>query len=246
MVVIYQQGKRTLAKTANREKKSEDRATVIAIALRSAIIEQAVKAGTRLPEDAIGEQFGASRTVVRSALSQLASEGLVQQRKNRSAIVAEPSWKEARDTFDLRLAVEEIVVRRLASTITKEQLKILRRHVDEEEKAQNDNELHSIRLAGEFHSLLAEFTNSEILATYMRELASRCCLILALYSRPHSSECGVSEHRKLLDLLEEGKEEKLAAAMHSHMKGVMERALISPPKKEAKGLNEVLSAYVPV
>ena len=223
----------------------EDRTQLIATVLRNAIIEQAVKPGMRLPEDTIGERFGVSRTVVRAALAQLASEGLVQQRRNRSAVVAEPSWKEAHDTFDLRLAVEILVVRKLAGSITPEQIEALRKHVDEEERSQNANELHSIRLAGEFHSMLAEYTGSEILASYMRELSSRCGLILALYSRPHSSECGVSEHRGLIDVLERGDEESLTAAMRWHMGGVVERALIAPPKKETRGLDEILSLYVP-
>ena len=34
-------------------------------ALRHAIIEQALPPGAKLPEDAIGERFGASRTIVR-------------------------------------------------------------------------------------------------------------------------------------------------------------------------------------
>ena len=38
-------------------------------------------------------------------------------------------------------------------------------------------------------------TGSPVLTRYVSEVASRCGLILALYSRPHSSECAVSEHR---------------------------------------------------
>ena len=116
---------------------SEDRGGVIAQAIRNAIIEQAVKPGTRLPEDTIGERFGASRTLVRSALAQLAAEGLVELRKNRGAIVAEPSWNEARDTFDLRIALEEIVVSRLAGTLQPEQIAMLEAHVAEEDKVAN-------------------------------------------------------------------------------------------------------------
>ncbi len=220
-----------------------DRTTAIAAAIRNAIIEQAIRPGMRLPEDTIGEQFGASRTVVRAALAKLAAEGLVSQRRNRSATVAEPSWNEARDTFDLRLAVEAIVIQRLAGTITEEQLDILRRHVDEEDKARDGNEPRSIRLAGEFHVYLAEFTGSEILTAYMRELASRCCLILALYSRPHSSECGVSEHRELIKLLERGDEAELASAMHHHLQSVIDRALIMKPKQENRDLGTIIQSY---
>jgi DNA-binding GntR family transcriptional regulator len=222
---------------------SEDRGGAIAQAIRNAIIEQAIKPGTRLPEDTIGERFGASRTLVRSALGQLAAEGLVELRKNRGAIVAEPSWNEARDTFDLRIALEEIVISRLAGTLQPEQIAALEAHVAEEDKVANRDEAHSIRLAGDFHIMLAEFTGSKVLAQYMRELSSRCCLMLALYSRPHSSECGVSEHRHLVELLKSGDQKALVAAMHDHMRGVVDRALIQPPKRADRDIGDILASY---
>ena len=224
---------------------SDDRGSAITQAIRNAIIEQAVKPGTRLPEDTIGERFGASRTLVRAALTQLAAEGLVELRRNRGAIVAEPSWNEARDTFDLRLALEQIVIERVAGTLQPDQIAQLEAHVKEEEKVANRDEAHSIRLAGEFHILLAEMTGSKVLTQYMRELSSRCCLMLALYSRPHSSECGVSEHQHIVDLLKSGAGRKeLVSAMHNHMKGVVDRALIQPPKREDRDIGDILAAYV--
>src|ERR1700755_2990300 len=100
-----------------------DRTGQIYRALRHAIIEQALEPGAKLPEDAIGERFGASRTIVRSALSRLAAEGLVELRRNRGAAVAAPAWEEARDTFDVRLGLERLVVARLAGQLTGEQIK---------------------------------------------------------------------------------------------------------------------------
>ena len=222
---------------------NEDRVSEIARALRNAIIEQAVKSGTRLPEDTIGESFGVSRTIVRSALNQLASEGLVERRRNRGAIVAQPSWNEARDTFDLRLALEEIIVTRLAGSLLPDQIARLEAHVEAESEAQNRDETHSIRLAGEFHVMLAELTGSSILTQYMRELASRCCLILALYSRPHSSECGVTEHRKLVNLLKRGDKEEIRTAMRQHLQGVIDRAQIEQPKRADRDIGDILTAY---
>jgi len=221
-----------------------DRNEDIVKALRRAIIEQALGPGTRLPEDTIGEQFGVSRTIVRVALAELAVEGLVELRRNRSAIVAEPSWSEARDTFDIRIAVEEIVVRRLTGALTKDRIDALRAHVQKETLAANKDETRSVSLAGEFHILLAEFTGSEILAKHMRELTSRCCLILNVFSRPHSSECGVSEHSELIDLMIAGDEAKAVHAMRNHLGDVVERALIMPPKKrDERPISDILSAY---
>src|SRR6266404_6828982 len=100
-------------------KPGTDRARLIYRALRHAIIEQALEPGAKLPEDAIGERFGASRTIVRSALTRLAAEGLVELRRNRGAAVATPSWNEARDIFDIRLGLERLVMSRLAGRLDK-------------------------------------------------------------------------------------------------------------------------------
>lgn len=224
---------------------SSDRVSAIVSALRGAIIEQAIGPGTRLPEDSIGDQFGASRTIVRAALGELSAEGLVEMRRNRSAVVAEPSWNDAKDTFDIRIAVEELVVRRLAGSLTADQVVVLRNHVAAEDMASNKDETHSIRLAGDFHTMLAEFTESPVLIKHMRELTSRCCLILALYSRPHSSECGVSEHKELIEFLIKGDGEAAAHAMRLHLGGVVKRALINPPKRDDRSIGDILGDYTP-
>ena len=215
-----------------------DRADRIYRGLRHAIIEQALEPGAKLPEDAIGERFGASRTIVRSALGQLAAEGLVELRRNRGASVATPSWEEARDTFDVRLGLA-----RLAGRLAAEQIKTLEAHVDAEERAQGTNEPLSIRLAGEFHILLAEMTGSPVLKRYVSEVASRCGLILALYSRPHSSECGVSEHRAIIKALVAGDAARATAAMDKHLDAVASRALIVSRPRKDRDIKDILATY---
>ena len=90
--------------------------------LRRAIIEAALRPGTKLPEDAVGESFGVSRTVVRSVLARLASEGLVAQQVNRRAAVAAPTLEDARDLFRVRRGLERTVVEILAGRLTKDQV----------------------------------------------------------------------------------------------------------------------------
>lgn len=231
-------------KTSKRSEVPANKVDMIASVLRNAIIEQALGPGTRLPEDTIGKQFRTSRTIIREALAQLAAEGLVERRHNRSAVVAEPSWDEAQDTFDLRIAVEELVVARIAGSLTGEQKQTLRDHVAKEDAARLDgDEARSLRLAGEFHSLLAELTGSAVLTKYMRELTSRCCLILALYSRPHSSDCAVSEHQEIIELLFEDNSVAAVAANTRHLRSVVERALIKPTNRNVEDISRVLSSY---
>lgn len=224
-------------------KNRNDRAGQICRALRQAIIEQALEPGAKLPEDAIGERFGASRTIVRHALGRLAAEGLVELRRNHGASVAVPSWDEARDVFDVRLGLERLVVSRLAGRLSRDQIRTLEHHVDQEEAARGNNEPLSIRLATEFHILLAELTGSPVLVRYVSEIASRCGLTLALYSRPHSSECGVSEHRAIIAALAAGDTTHASAVMDQHLEAVAGRALIVTRVQKGRDIKDVLAPY---
>jgi len=220
-----------------------DRVETICRALRRAIIEQALAPGAKLPEDALGERFGVSRTIARYALGQLAAEGLVELRRNRVAVVATPSWQDARDTFDVRIELERLVVRQLCGRLTQSQLAELNAHVDKEDAARNEPGATSIRLATEFHILIARMTNSAILIRYVSEVSYRCCLTLSLFSRPHSSECAINEHRALTDALAAGDAEKAMDLMQHHLDAVAARALVEPGAARGRDLMDVLAPY---
>jgi DNA-binding GntR family transcriptional regulator len=230
-------------RSASKTPESSDKVGVICRALRRAIIEQALAPGAKLPEDSLGERFGVSRTIARHALGQLAAEGLVELRRNRIAVVATPSWQEARDAFDIRIELERLVVRQLAGKLTKNQISELNAHVDAEDRARDGSDAVSIRLATEFHILLANMTNSPILVRYVSEVAYRCCLTLSLYSRPHSSECAINEHRAIIAALVKGDEAKVMSLMHSHLDSVANRALVAPAPQRGRDLLDILAPY---
>lgn len=213
------------------------------IALRSAIIEQALSPGQKLPEDAIGRQFDVSRTLVREAISRLSIEGLVEVQRNRGAAVANPSLDEARDVFAVRRGLERMVVARLAGHLTRDHVRELDAHVALEEAAGQKNGPESIRLAGEFHIKLAAITNSALLLRYVSEVTSRCSLILAIYGRPHSSECAVSEHRQLIRALQAGDAKVALKLSDQHLGAVASRALLARPN--VLDLDAALAPYVP-
>ena len=217
------------------------RAETVYRGLRRAIIEQALGPGTKLPEDTIGNRFGVSRTIVRAALARLAAESLVELHLNRGATVARPSLDEAHDVFDIRRNLERLVVARLAGRLSRGDVARLRAHVSAEEQAKGRGGPESIRLAGEFHLLLAELTGNRILARYVGELISRSSLILALYGRPHSPDCAVAEHYEIIDALVRRNIAKAEHLMDHHLDAVLGRALIAPPPD--RHVLDVLSDY---
>ncbi|MER9127330.1 GntR family transcriptional regulator [Mesorhizobium sp. M0959] len=217
------------------------RSETVYLSLRRAIIEQALRPGMKLPEDAIGEQFGVSRTSVRNALVRLSAEGLVEVRSNRGACVAEPSLEEALDIFSLRRCLELEVVNRLSRQITPSQFAALEAHVQLEKEAIETEGALSIRLAGEFHILLAQLTGSKPLTRYVSEIASRCSLILALYSRPHSGRCGVDEHIEIIQALRQRDPDRAMRAMEHHLEAVEARAQIRDQAEP--DVRSILSEY---
>ena len=217
------------------------RAQAVYRALHRAIIEQALRAGTKLPEDMIGERFGVSRTLVREALTRLAIEGLVEIKPNRGAIVAQPTLEEAQDAFDVRRGLERLVMQHLAGRLTPDQLGAIQDHVAREDDARARGGPESIRLAGEFHTLLAEMTGNTLLARYIGEVSSRCALILSVYGRPHSPECAVSEHREIIAALLSGSAADAIALMDAHLEAVADRAVIAP--QPAADIHQLLAPY---
>lgn len=202
--------------------------------LRRAILEQALKPGQKLAEEAIAEIFGVSRTGVRSALILLSADGLVDIRPNRGAAVSEPAADEAEDVFSVRRALEAEVIRKLCARMGKDGIDALEAHLREEERAlRSGSTALSIRLAGEFHVLMAELTNSPTLARMVNHVCSRSSLILAQFARAHSAECGIDEHREVIAALKEQDAEAAIALMNAHIAAVEERARSDQPEAEA-------------
>jgi DNA-binding GntR family transcriptional regulator len=86
-------------------------------------------------------------------------------------------------------------------------------------------------------------TGSPVIARYVSEISSRCGLLLALYSRPHSSECAVSEHLAVIDALVAGDVAAAVKVMESHLEAVANRALIMPSTRKSLELSDILDSY---
>ncbi|WP_305967802.1 MULTISPECIES: GntR family transcriptional regulator [unclassified Mameliella] len=208
--------------------------------LKRAIIEQALKPGMRLPEDTVGEQFGVSRTIVRHALVRLQNEGLVVARRNRGAFVAEPSLEEAKQIFEVRRALEREVIRILVERLPESGFDQLEAHVRSEQSVKGKDGPVSIRLAGEFHTLLAELTGNAVLSRYVSEVVLRCSLIMAMYARTHSSDCAVDEHSQIIEAIRTADMDRAMTLMDHHLGAVAGRAEL---EKQPDSVSSILSHY---
>ncbi|MFD1714106.1 GntR family transcriptional regulator [Amnibacterium flavum] len=100
-------------------------------ALRQAILDFQLKPGQRLVERELIEQLGVSRTTIREALRELASEGLVTVVPQRGAMVSAPSLDEAMDLYEIRAALESLVVKHFVERASDDEVRALAATVEE-------------------------------------------------------------------------------------------------------------------
>ena len=82
----------------------------VATELRSAVLSGALQPGTRIRQELLAAQFGASRIPVRDALKQLENEGLVVLAANRGAWIADVNSEESVEIYKIREAVEPLAM----------------------------------------------------------------------------------------------------------------------------------------
>ena len=186
-----------------------------------AILEQRLAPGTKLSEEALGEIFGVSRTIIRRALSRLAHEGVVLLRPNRGAVVASPGAEEARQIFYVRRMIERAITELACKNAKPEQIAALRQMVIDERDcfARGDRGM-GIRLSGEFHLKLAEAAGNLTLLGFLRSLISQTSLIIALYESNSRTHCSDAEHDQVIDAIEAGNVEVAVDLMMRHMDSV--------------------------
>ncbi|MBV8633820.1 MAG: GntR family transcriptional regulator [Burkholderiaceae bacterium] len=183
-----------------------------------AVIGQRLPPGTKLTETSLCELFSVSRTTVRKAIQSLAHDHIVELRPNRGATIAQPTPAETREIFAARRAVEAAIVPLAIRHAGAAQIQRLR-HVVKEEHASFHAGDHAnwIRLGGEFHIMIGEAGGNSVLLRFLRELVSRCSLIIALYQTPGRTSCPNDEHERLIDAIAARDEVHAVALMEQHL-----------------------------
>ena len=197
--------------------------------ITTAIVERRLMPGTKLAEQKIADIFEVSRTVVRQALNQLSRHKLVTLEPARGARVAEPSIEEARQVFEVRHMLESAVIRRLAASITKEQVVALRAHLaDEQASVRRIDVSGRTRLLADFHGVLASMIGNDTLVQLLADLLSRCSLIALMYQSSHSAEHSFEEHVAIVDALEKHDTRAALRLMEEHLRNVEQNLKLDP------------------
>jgi DNA-binding GntR family transcriptional regulator len=211
--------------------------------VRQAVLTQRLPPGTRLPEVALGEIFGVSRSVVRRALTRLAADHVVDQRPNQVSRVRAPSVEETCETFDARRLVEGEVAALLAGRLEPAALESLAAQAEAEAAAHaRGDEPARIGHSLAIHHRLAELSPNRVLGAMLTDLVLRTSIVIALYKRTSLASCYLAgDHARLLDALRGGDGEGARRAVVQHLER-LEGLLDLGPRDSGTDLKAIFGA----
>jgi len=202
--------------------------------LVGAIIDQRLPAGTRLNETNLAKAYRLARPRVRSVLSRLAANNIIELKLNFGAFVRRPSQEEARNVYQTRRFLEAGVIQSIAEDPTAFNLAPLRDLVVAEKRAYRNPKPGLHRLSSEFHIILAEVTGNQVLREILTQLIHHCCLIQSLYMTPAGPPCLVHDHEALINSLANGDVSK-ALRVHNRHFDQIEKSLMLDGRNDRAG-----------
>lgn len=138
--------------------------------LRQAILNGVLEPGQLLRQDALAEALGVSRLPVRSALLQLESDGLIELRPHRGALVTALTPDQIRHIYDARLALEAHLLRRAIDAMTPEKLTVLEGLAAEVDAAEAGDDFLKARLR--FYNELYSSADNPLILSMIEKLRS--------------------------------------------------------------------------
>lgn len=188
-------GRRTMAQRTTVIRSAAPVREQVVELLRTAILDGEFRPGERLFEGPLCERFSVSRTVVREALRQLESEGLVAMVPNRGPIVAELTVSDAQALYEIRAVLEGLAGARFATLADdvqrmrlKEALKRIR------ETYQNGDLRAQLAAKDVFYDTLFDGARNEMIRSTLRGIHARVRLLRGLsLQAPGRTEISLQE-----------------------------------------------------
>lgn len=191
--------------------------------VKAMILSNRLRAGQKLAHQHIADQLQVSRTPVRQALERLFQEGYVVRLPARGYYVAEINSREARDLYQMRMALEPYALRTaMMKGISAEELEELARLLKVYAAHVSENTIYERVLSDQaFHLYLASLAGNQFLLDTLRRVFER----LLLKRRTDGfwpgtgkrGREGVAEHEALMVEIRNGRVSAAERVMRKHL-----------------------------
>jgi DNA-binding GntR family transcriptional regulator len=193
-------------------------------AVRRAIVDGEFAPNQRLVEADLCAQFGAGRAAVRTALLQLAGEGLVERVQNRGARVRAVSLAEAVEIVEVRMAVEGLCAAKAAQRLTDADRDRLRGIGAAMRAAVAGADLLGYQeLNKRLHALVRELSGQATARAVLERLRGQSVRHqFRLAMQPGRAAVSLPQHLEIIEALCAGDPGAAEAAVRRHLRSVLE------------------------
>ncbi len=189
----------------------------IYLELKKQIILLEHKPGEVLREKEVMEAFGVSRTPVREAFIRLEMEGLVRIIPNLGTFVADVSFQQLKDVFEIRSFLVRLAGQLAAARITDEELGAIRERIERMKAADDPKTL--MRIDGELHEIINAATKNEVLVKILGTLHDQAVRIWTFSHAENDYWSGlVEEFEAIAETLSRHDEAETARLLEQHTK----------------------------
>lgn len=191
--------------------------------LRQRIVDNTLQPGERISEACLAQEFNVSRTPLRAALQQLATDGLVSVRPQVGTLVAGLDVGQLNEAVFIRAALECAVVETLAgSAVDFRELDLIL--VQQAAAAEADDFATFFRHDESFHAKLAELAGTPTAWKLVQSVKGhvdrqRYSMMAGI---PMRSRRAYDEHLLIMDRIRNGDVAGAAKAMADHVASVLE------------------------
>jgi DNA-binding GntR family transcriptional regulator len=188
--------------------------------LRTLIVRGELRPGQQLGEADLSDALGISRTPLREALKQLANEGLVELRLNRSAVVAPFRREELAELFEAVAGIERCAAELAAVRMGPRDLERLEALQEKIEWHHGRGELRDyFETNQQIHSAIVDFARNGVLKATHEVLLARAerARFFALSALGRWDE-SVREHQEILAALKSGEASRAGKLLGQHVR----------------------------
>ena len=188
--------------------------------LKARILDEVYKPESFLSERRLSEELNYGKSPVRHAVQRLHTEGFVTISPQQGIMVKALSFEDITEHFEIRIALERHIVRRLAGNLTPEQVAQLGDFLDLQKDLLDDCEpSDAARLNANFHKRLCDFLgNRQITKVMEHQYDMLYRVIKRIYQRqPERRYQSHRDHREIAAAITRGDETGAIALVERHI-----------------------------
>jgi DNA-binding GntR family transcriptional regulator len=197
-------------------------------AIQRSILSGRRRPGAKLRQQRLATEFGVAPLVVREALLELSSRGLVETVDNRGAFVARLDRETLLASYDVREAIEGMAARLCCRRVTRQDVQALRELADRVcAAAEAGRPQEAGRLDRELHDRLIQLAGNPLITRLVDQYRWMIKSVSA-WAEPRKTR---REHLEILRAIEDGRADAAEQRMRVHIRlgrSVIERELAKP------------------